>query len=67
MRLSDKECYLTGNHMHAYRPGKEAVIMGVVMVTVDGVDRACFKSIHQNGVIDYVPISEVVNGKYVVS
>lgn len=56
--MKTEPCYYVGTHHYSFRPGKPALILGVVSVTPDGEEpRPCFHVRYPDGVEDYSPIS----------
>ena len=56
--LKIEEAYFTGIHNGSFRPGEQAKIIGVEIVTPQNKEpRACFKVEYDDGFIDYKTIS----------
>ena len=58
--------HLQGVHPNSFRPGEKAMIVTIDKRQPEGCDspRHCFMVIYPDGVLDAVPISEVVHGNY---
>jgi hypothetical protein len=63
-----REAKLLGTNRYAYRNGESARITGVYQVRPHlGADpRMCYQIQYDDGVIDYVPLSEVEDRKYTI-
>lgn len=74
--MKAEKLYLIGIHMHSFRVGAPAEIVGVKMCTptaptfpfgsvpVPLLARACYHIRFDDGKEDYVPIKEVDDGRY---
>jgi len=62
-----EQTYLVGKHHYAFRSGEPALITGVRTIQPDYSHpaRVCYEILFPDGVIDYVPVSEVENENHV--
>lgn len=60
-----KRAQIIGVALSAFRSGERAFIIGVSMVTPDGLaERLCYHVIYDDGKTDFVPVSMVADGSY---
>lgn len=61
-----KQTYIVGVHRYSFRNGEQALITGVktIQPTDQHKARVCYEILFADGMIDYVPVSEVENGNY---
>jgi len=52
-----KDAYYVGTHPYNYRCGEPAKIIGMAMVTPEGLpERPCYVVMWDDGIVDYKPI-----------
>ena len=67
--MNETHCYLISNNIHNFRHGKGSpIIIGVCTVTPKNLHpRPCYKVLHNDGMVDYVPLESIEDGDYHVS
>ena len=63
--MGTKKAFIKGVGIHSYKLNEVAEIIGVVMVTPEGLkERPCFEVLYQDGFINYIAMSDVEEGNY---
>ena len=53
---------IKGTHMHSFRSGEWATIIGVNRCEIKGLpDRSAYKCLYDDGMVDYIAISDDLN------
>ena len=65
--MKTRQAYLVGAHRRSFRQGEAALIIGVKLIQPPNlIERPCYEILFDDGTFDFIPISDVNNGSYII-